>query len=395
MWTVIWFLFGTLRVKLTGADPAWALERLVQDGVAFRKVQRLDAYSVCVTILRRDEKRTAFAAQRAMCEVEIIKKSGFGVLFGWVKKRPVFFLGLLACFASAIVLPKFVFFYEIVGNERVPEAQIRRELEALGVGFGTYGPDIRPQDIKNRMLVRIPELKWITVQQSGMCARVVVRERPEKEPVYDRKTPTDVIAAESGILTSVSCLSGNCLCQVGQAVEAGQVLVSAYTDLEFTTQVSAALAEIYAQTVHRTKTVLPASVTLKRPNGRTHTKVSFFTGRHRWTLFGGAWEENADSRTKILQFSLPGGYFFPFGIAITTISEYDTYETERNADEAQALLEKTAVSSVSRAMIAGTVRDVRQTLSKDGGQYLLRSRIRCEEMIARMVPAQKTKDDEP
>ena len=70
--------------------------------------------------------------------------------------------------AGAFVIPKFVFFYEVVGNETVPEAQILRELQNLGVGFGTYGPSIRPQELKNRMLLQIPKLQWLTVQQSGM-----------------------------------------------------------------------------------------------------------------------------------------------------------------------------------------------------------------------------------
>ena len=85
----------------------------------------------------------------------------------------------------------------------MPSAQILRELQELGVGFGTYGPSIKPQELKNQMLLRIPKLQWLTVQQSGMCARVVVRERPDKEAVLDRKAPTDVIAARAGVLTRV------------------------------------------------------------------------------------------------------------------------------------------------------------------------------------------------
>ncbi len=93
------------------------------------------------------------------------------------------------------------------------------------------------------MLRRIPELQWLTVTQNGMCAEVVVRERPEREPVLDRKTPQNVVASRAGVITEVLCFDGNCLVSPGQAVESGQLLVSAYTDLEFKTQVSAARAE--------------------------------------------------------------------------------------------------------------------------------------------------------
>ena len=394
MWTVLWYVLGTLRLKITGAEPAWALERLAEAKVAFRDVRRVDDYTVCLTVLRRDEKRAYFAARRAMCEVQTVNKSGLPSAFLWVKRRPLFFFGLILCLIAAVFVPKFVFFYEIVGNDRVPEAQIRRELEALGVGFGTFGPDIQPQEIKNHILVRIPELQWITVQQSGMCARVVVRERPEKEPIYDKKTLTEVIASESGVITSVSCLSGNCLCRVGQAVGRGDVLVSPYTDLGFKTQVSPASAEIYAETVHRTETVLPEKTLQKQSNGRTHHKLCLFAGGRRWTLWGAPWQGSCDMETKRLQFSLPGGFFFPIGIEITTVSEYDSTEKDINADEAEPRLLEAAVGSVRRSLLAGTVRQIRHTLTEEGGRWTLRSRIECEEMIARMVPVQILKDDD-
>lgn len=131
---------------------------------------------------------------------------------------------LAAAIAAGIVVPKYVFFYEVEGNEAVPSAQILRELRELGVGFGTYGPSIKPQELKNQMLLRIPKLQWLTVQQSGMCARVVVRERPDKAPVLDRKVPTDVIASRAGVLTRVEAVAGNCLCAPGQAVGGGELL---------------------------------------------------------------------------------------------------------------------------------------------------------------------------
>lgn len=79
------------------------------------------------------------------------------------------------------MIPKFVFFYDVVGNETVPEAQILRELQNLGVGFGTYGPS-HVRRAENRMLLQIPKLQWLTVQQSGMRACVVVRERRRQSP---------------------------------------------------------------------------------------------------------------------------------------------------------------------------------------------------------------------
>ena len=96
------------------------------------------------------------------------------------------------------------------------------------------------------------------------------------------------------------------------------------------------------------------------------------------------------------QFRLPDGILLPLGIEITKISEYDSYEKRLDADEAEARLLKTAVGSVQDALLAGTVQQVRHTLTQGGGLYCLRSRLQCEEMIARMVPVRYpySKDDE-
>lgn len=209
--------------------------------------QNRTTFTAEVWILRRDEARAAQLVRMGGCDCAVIERGGFSTVFGGLRKRPALLILLAAAIAAGIVVPKYVFFYEVEGNEAVPSAQILRELRELGVGFGTYGPSIKPQELKNQMLLRIPKLQWLTVQQSGMCARVVVRERPDKAPVLDRKVPTDVIASRAGVLTRVEAVAGNCLCAPGQAVAGGELLVSAYTDFGFKTQVTAARAEIYAR----------------------------------------------------------------------------------------------------------------------------------------------------
>ena len=241
MWQLIWFLQGYVIAEIRGASPEWSLEKLSGARVAFLKPQRTDDFTIRLVLLQRDLPKARTAAQRAMCELCVLQEHGFRQVFGGLWKRRGFALLLLLAMAGAFVIPKFVFFYEVVGNETVPEAQILRELQNLGVGFGTYGPSIRPQELKNRMLLQIPKLQWLTVQQSGMRACVVVRERPEAIAVEERRAPMNVVAGKDGVITSVSAMEGNCLCAVGQAVKKGQVLISAYTDLEFTTRVCAAL----------------------------------------------------------------------------------------------------------------------------------------------------------
>lgn len=395
MWRLIWFLQGYVQAELRGASPEWALERLSNARVAFLRVQRIDDFTIALLILRKDVPKAMAAAQKAMCELAVIRETGFGKTFGGLWRRRLFALGLVLCAAGAFVIPKFVFFYDVVGNETVPDAEILRALHSLGVGFGTYGPDIQPQALKNKMLLLVPELQWFTVQQSGMCAHVVVRERPEKLAVEERRAPMNVVAAKDGVLTSVSSLEGNCLCAPGQAVTEGQVLISAYTDLEFTTRVSAALGEIYAETLTHKQVVCPDTALFKQPNGKTARRISLLVGEKRWNIFanGGNPEGKCDKITKTHMLTLPGGFEIPVGLEITEFSGYDLVKKPLPEETAQALLIEQLERGVRQDMIAGEILDEALDLTRQNDRYELHASVRCEEMIARMVRASILKEE--
>lgn len=395
MWRLIWFLQGYVQAELRGASPEWALERLSNARVAFLRVQRIDDFTIALLILRKDVLKAMAAAQKAMCELAVVREMGFGKTFGGLWRRRLFVLGLLLCAAGAFVIPKFVFFYDVVGNETVPDAEILRALHSLGVGFGTYGPDIQPQALKNKMLLLVPELQWFTVQQSGMCAHVVVRERSEKLAVEERRAPMNVVAAKDGVLTSVSSLEGNCLCAPGQAVTEGQVLISAYTDLEFTTRVSAALGEIYAETLTHKQVVCPDTALFKQPNGKTARRISLLVGEKRWNIFanGGNLEGKCDKITKTQMLTLPGGFEIPVGLEITELSGYDLVKKPLPEETAQALLIEQLERGVRQDMIAGEILDEALDLTRQNDRYELHASVRCEEMIARMVRASILKEE--
>lgn len=394
MWRIIWYFLGCCRVRISGGSPEWTLQRLAGARIAFRDVVMQDDFSCDLTILKKDLLRAEREVQRSTCDLQSLQSSGFMQTFGGLFRRPALLVLLTIAVLSAVFVPKFVFFYEVSGNSRVQSERILRNLRELGVGFGTYGPSIHPQELKNRMLVRIPELQWLTVQQNGMRATVIVRERPETEPVLDRRTPRDVVASRSGVITEVSCLEGNCLVQSGQAVTEGELLVSAYTDYGYKTQVSAALAEVYAQTVRKSGCIAPDSVLCKQYTGRQKKSVRLIVGRTGWTLLPqkGLNKTNWDKMTQYRQLRLPGGFLLPLGIAITTISEYDI--CVEKGDEAALLAQmRQDVQQYEQAdMVAGTILSAKEALLHENGAWRLESSLQCEEMIARMQPARFTKD---
>ena len=151
MWKAVRFFLGSCRVRISGASPEMALERLSRERILVQEICRVDDFCVEVRILRRDAARAAVSCARAMCAMDVLETAGFGQVFRGLRSRWIFAALLAVCIAAGYVIPKFVFFYRVSGNDRVPAERILRELQELGVGFGTYGPRIKPQELKNRI----------------------------------------------------------------------------------------------------------------------------------------------------------------------------------------------------------------------------------------------------
>ena len=190
-------------------------------------------------------------------------------------------------------------------------------------------------------------------------------------------------------------LDGNALCKPGDIVQEGQLLVSAYTDWGYKTQVSGALAEIYAQTSRKSCTILPEKTLRKVYTGGQSRSVYLILGQKRWKLCGksGFFDGECDTMTTMHVWTLPGGFSFPAAIEITTQSDYDTVEAAVDPEAAREQMECLVKARTGEDMIAGTIEQARFTMQQCGGAYRLYASLRCEEMIARMVDAGIFKDD--
>ena len=140
--------------------------------------------------------------------------------------------------------------------------------------------------------------------------------------------------------------------------------------------------------IRKATCVLPQHRSVKEAKTARRSAVSLLVGRRRIALFGGGIPEKpCEKETKTYWLTLPGGFSLPLGIAITGIYEYDTRdEILQEASVQQSLLGQIQTRA-QRDMIAGTILDSRCRIQTADGCIRLRATLRCEEMIARMQPA--------
>lgn len=386
----IWFLRGYLIIELTGATPQWALNRLTQQRIPFWSVSWLDEFTVRLAIPRSYLKEAERCIGLGMCHTSSCWETGAPKLIKSTLHRPVMLIFLVLSALIVGLLPQFVLFYQVIGNDAVPETQILRALDEIGVSFGIYGPDIDPERISNQVLKKIPELEWITVNQNGCRAQVIIRERPDIPEIYNRKGLANVVATKSGVITKQSILAGQAVHQVGDTVLEGDLLVSGMVDLERTCTVEYARAEIFAKTWRKSETVIPKTYGSKVYSGETETTVWLCIGEKRMKIFGnsGISPWNCDKITNKKSLQLPGGLLFPVSVEIETRHFYETKTTDLSSDQATEILQTFTEQTAVNEMIAGQILQRRHQLIDYQGCYRLNTVLECHEMIGKSVQMQ-------
>lgn len=382
-------------IRITGASPQELINRMALANIPFWDLERRDELCWFVTMYAADYKHLRPMIRRSMCRTRVMKRRGLPFFARRMKKRRVLLAGLALCILAAVILPMFVWSYQVEGNETVPEEAILRALDEIGVGVGTFGPSIHPSVVKNKMLLKIPQLAWLTVNVSGGRATVVVREETPKPDILDENMVTDLVASTTGVIDEMEILRGREQVKVGQTVLEGETLVSgviqhkSYDTLLAVQQVRS-MGEVYAITWRKLTARMPVEYRQKTYTGEKKTKFALLIGKKRLNLYldsGNSYEEY-DKITHRDYLTLPGGLSFPLGIEKTVIRAYESAPVTMPTEQAQALLEKYLLEAVKAQMTGGEILDSTFAVSLCDGLLEVSAVCRCREQIAKEVPAQ-------
>ena len=113
------------------------------------------------------------------------------------------------------------------------------------------------------MLQRIPQLNWVGITTKGCVATIRVIEALQSEGEPADAPVSSIVAKSDGIIDEITVLQGVAMCQSGQAVHKGQLLISGYQDLGLMIKATQAKGEVYAQTIRQVNAIFPTQCSLK------------------------------------------------------------------------------------------------------------------------------------
>ena len=378
-------LSGMVEVRITSADPAGFLSVINGSGIEVFNVYAEGDLSLHFFIRRADYRRLRRLTRKRGELLELLARDGLYWAIRRLTARPVLLAGLALLLFLTVYLPGQIYFVEVEGNTRIPSAQIIEKAADCGIAFGADRREVRSEKMKNTLLQAMPQLQWAGINTFGCRAVISVKERPVEEPKNLKTGVSSIVADRDGIVKAITVQSGNRLCVPGQAVKAGQVLISGYTDCGICIRATRAKGEIFAETKRQLTLVLPLQYTQK---GQTHAqekKYSLLIGKKliNFSKDSGISTTGCDKMYEVDYITLPGGLKLPIGLVTETIVSYDALDVTLDRESAQTVIETFSTDYLTDSMIAGQIMHRFQTLQWSETICLLQGHYACTEMIGK------------
>lgn len=391
------FLLGSVRIEVNGPFPERFVNLCGVQKIRFWDVERRDAsvLSLCVDTLAVRRCRTL--AAQALCELRVLEGRGLPSFLLGLRRRLALLLGLLCALLTALILSQFVLVVRVTGNEELSDSVILTELENQGFGPLTYGPGVDRRGLANEVLLRLPQLSFLSVNISGIYAEVVVREAAPEPELEDRWAAGDVVAAADGVILAVDPVIGRPVVTEGQAVLAGELLISGTEEAQSGDGTGTVLSAEQVRAEGRVKALTRRVLRCATPltcAARSYTgerqRVLGLRLLHRCVKIpreSSFFPRTCDRIEKVWQPTLPGGAALPLSLSCRTLTEYRTRAARLKRETAEKFLRERLEARLTVLLgERGAVNDEEVTFCEQDGVLFGTLTASCEEDIAVMVP---------
>ena len=377
-------LCGYARLEVCGVHPERVLNACAAAGIACTASEPVDAYTLRITVRARCAETAAELARRCQCEVKTLYRRGLPQLLRRAARYRGACAGLLVAVLAVLTSSLFIWRIDVTGNETLTTGQILRCLDECGVRPGTYWPALSNDLVRNDMILRLPELRW-----------VIVREKDPLPDITPDDTPVSIYASATGVILSMDVYAGEARVVPGAAVEPGDVLVSgAVTDLGGGVRPVCARADIRA----RTRQVLTGQTALteteKQPAHGARTRWALRVGKKRINFYQNSGISDAECDKIIYEypFAIRGVFTLPFSLVRERVQPYRTADAPVSEDAARASLEQALLQQLRETIGAdGAIISYETAAETTGNVLTVTLTAECEQEIGR---AQATPDAE-
>ena len=254
-------------------------------------------------------------------------------------KRGGLLVGAICGILLMVLSQRYVWDVRITGLQEMTAGEVTEELRACGFGVGSVIDESILGAVENRVLLRSDRLAWISVRMEGTVAMVQVVERVET-PAEEAKKPANLIASKDGQIEGMELYRGECLVGIGQAVRAGELLVSGVMDSQTVgARYTRAAGRVYARTETEYSVEIPLVYTEKIYSGAEKSEIylNFFENPMKIFKSTGNRDGACDIIEKENRLTCFGPNRLPISVTVMTYRPYTEITSTRSYEEAQEL----------------------------------------------------------
>lgn len=382
------YIAGFARMRVTGAEPERFLTLLTRNGIAFRCPAPPRDYAAEITVSARDAGRVTAAAEANGCEAVIVSLHGGAWFLRRLKRRWPAAVLIAAAFFLLLAGQARVWDITVEGNETVPDGVILQALSDCGVKVGARWLGFSQDVIRTGVILRVPELRWMTVTMQGCRARVIVREKYTHEPLVNETEPSEIVAKKAGLITQVQPLHGTALTEENRAVLPGETLIAGYTTGRFGIQGATwAAGEVRARTWYELTMEAPAAVEEKTYTGEKEVRYALILGEKRINFYKGSsiCPPDCDKIIERAELRRDGAFILPAAVERITTARYETASVpaEELREELEDMLMRELLGEIGED---GEITSAAFTASESDGLLRVTLRAECVEQIGTLRP---------
>lgn len=268
-------LFGYVLFTGRGGFPERFLNLCVKYHIPLWDLQSHGEYFTGKTTARA-YRHIRPVAYRSGVRVRISQKCGLPFFSAQNKKRVGLLCGIAVSALLIAALSGHIWTVEVTGNQDIPTETILEEAENMGLFVGARRNKVDREALADGLLAHFDTLTFAAVNMDSCKAVIEVREATAQPEILDTVTPSNIIAAEDGILTKIEVFSGTAALPVDSAVLKGDLLISGVVkNLDNSETLRGAQGKVYARVERNLLFSCPQEPFL-RCNGVKERKTLYF-----------------------------------------------------------------------------------------------------------------------
>ena len=235
---IIRYMRGYVKIRVQGYSPERFLNLcryhgiliwgLMPVGNAYEMYLTLDGFRKLKPIIRKTHTK-----------VRLLRRYGLPFFIHQHRKRKAFLAGVLLCMGLLYFYSCYIWDIHFEGNEKWTDQTLLEFLDTKEVSPAMSKDKVDCAQIVKDIRAQYDDIVWVSASIDGSRLRIQIKENEDtfqEEPKEDTNQeapeesaaihPTDLVASEDGVITSIITRSGTPMVHVGDTVKKGDILVS-------------------------------------------------------------------------------------------------------------------------------------------------------------------------